>query len=201
MTDAMGFITAGGKSSRMGRDKAWLELGGQLMIERVIAALAPVTTSLAIIANTPEYSRFGLPVFADSQPNVGPLEAIRTALANARTSRVVLAGCDLPFLTTELFEFLLSIPSDHSAIVPVGIDGKLEPLCAVYSQRVLPVVDDLIRSGKRKVSILFDRIDTRLIPFDELSSLPGARLFFENVNTPEDYRRAVETASELKSLS
>src|SRR5258705_9801290 len=114
--EAAGFVTAGGRSSRMGTDKAWLELGGRAMIERVIAALAPVASPVAIIGNDPRYSRLGLQVFADINVGVGPLEAIRTALANSSTERVVLAGCDLPFVTSELFSFLLNVEGKHQAV-------------------------------------------------------------------------------------
>lgn len=193
MTDAAGFITAGGQSSRMGADKAWLSLGGRPMIEHVIAALAPVTTSVAILANKPEYVQLGLPVFGDTHANIGPLEAIRTALSNARASRIILVGCDLPFVTSELFTFLLSIPGNHHAAVPVGADEKLEPLCAVYRAEALPVVTDLIARGERKISILFERVPTRFVAFDELRHLAGSDLFFENINTPDDYERAVKT--------
>ncbi|MEK6322508.1 MAG: molybdenum cofactor guanylyltransferase [Acidobacteriota bacterium] len=192
MIDATGFITAGGRSSRMGTDKAWLELGGRAMIEHVIAALVPVTTSVAIIANGPEYARLGFPVFADEQTGIGPLEAIRTALASSNTSCIVLAGCDLPFVTAELFRFLLSIPGDHQAVVPIGADGKLEPLCAIYRSGALLVVTSLIAQGERKISLLFDRLPTRVVAFEELRHLEGSELFFENVNTPEDYARASE---------
>jgi molybdenum cofactor guanylyltransferase len=193
MINATGFITAGGRSSRMGTDKAWLELGGRAMIEQVIAALAPVTSGLAIIANNPEYARLGLPVFADEQTGIGPLEAIRTALANSATSRIVLVGCDLPFVSEDLFRFLLNIPGDHQAVVPVGADGRLEPLCAIYSSETLPVVTNLIARGERKISLLFDPISTRFVAFDELRHLKGAQLFFENINTPQDYARALDS--------
>src|SRR6202040_2469525 len=155
MIDAAGFVTAGGLSSRMGTDKAWLDLGGQSMIERVISAMRPVTTGVSIIANAPEYSRLGLPVFADTSPGVGPLEAIRTALANARLPRVLLVGCDLPFVTSELFKCLLNIGGDCEIVVPVGPDKRLETLCAIYSKDVLSTVNELITSGERKVSRLF----------------------------------------------
>jgi molybdenum cofactor guanylyltransferase len=195
---ASGFVTAGGRSSRMGRDKAWLELDGQAMIERVIAALKPVTTSVAVIANSPEYEQLGLPVYSDVHAGIGPLEAIRTALANARTPRVVLVGCDLPFVTAELFSFLLNLKGDHQAIVPVGADERLEPLCAVYSTGALEPVTRLIESGGRKVSLLFGQIRTRLVTFTEIGHLPGAESFFENVNTQEEYLRAVEVLHKLR---
>jgi len=159
------------------------------MIERVIAALAPATSSVAVIANSPEYARLGLPVFADSNRDIGPLEAIRTALANSDTQRVVLAGCDLPFVTSDLFSFLLSLEG-HQAVVPMSREGLLEPLCAVYSTDTLTQLTDLIASGGRKVSGLFDRVPTRFVAFAELGHLKGAELFFENVNTTEEFEEA-----------
>jgi len=192
MIRATGFITAGGRSSRMGVDKAWLELAGRAMIEHVIAALAPVSTHLAIIANSPDYERLGFPVYADSNKEIGPLEAVRTALSNTFTDRVMLVGCDLPFVTTDLFKLLLNIAGDHYAAVPIGADGKLEPLCAIYRAEALSVVTELINQGERKMSRLFDRVPTRFVPFDELRLLRGSDIFFENINTPEDYKRASE---------
>ena len=174
----------------MGTDKAWLELGGHAMIERVIAALAPVASPVAIIANDTRYARLGLQVFADFNTGVGPLEAIRTALANSRASRVVLVGCDLPFVTTELFSFLLNLEAADQAVVPLSRDGLLEPLCAVYPRVALAAVTELIASGERKVSRLFDRVPTRLVPFDEFSSLRGSALFFKNINTPDEFTAA-----------
>ncbi len=196
-----GFITAGGRSSRMGRDKAWLEIDGHSMIEMVIAALRPVTTDLAIIANAPDYSRLGLPVFSDENKGIGPLEAIRTALANSRTRQIALAGCDLPFVTSDLFLFLMSQLADYQAVVPIGGDMRIEPLCAIYSIEALGCVTALIESGQRKVSRLFEHIPTRFIAFDDIRHLPGSNLFFENVNTPEEYARALKIRGERGRFS
>lgn len=192
MNGVTGFIAAGGRSSRMGRDKAWLELGGRTIIDYVIAAISPLAEKVAIIANSQDYQRLGFPVYADSYHDIGPLEAIRTALSVTETPRVLLVGCDLPFVTSDLFKLLLSIPGDHHATVPVGTDGRLEPLCAVYRREALPAVRDLITQGARKVSLLFDRVPTRLVAFEELRNLTGSDVFFENINTPEDYVRACD---------
>jgi molybdenum cofactor guanylyltransferase len=190
--NAEGFVTAGGLSSRMGSDKALLEIGGRRMIEHIIQALSPVTKRVSIIANGPGYSQLGLPVFADSYTGIGPLEAIRTSLVNARARRVVLVACDLPFVTSELFTFLLGLKGNHKAIVPIGSDQRLEPLCAIYSIDALDCVASLINSGERKLSKLFDLVPTRLVKTAEFRHLKGSELFFENVNTPEDYARARE---------
>jgi molybdenum cofactor guanylyltransferase len=184
---ASGFVTAGGKSTRMGVDKAWLEVGGTPMILRVIRALQPVTGDVSVIANDPEYRRLGLPVFADSNPGIGPLEAIRTALANSSRRLAVLAACDIPFVTTELFQLLVESAGNHQAVVPTDAAGLLEPLCAVYSTSALESVELLIAQGRRKVSDLFDVVPTRIVTFDEIRHLTGCSLFFRNVNTPDEY--------------
>jgi molybdopterin-guanine dinucleotide biosynthesis protein A len=196
MSDISGFITAGGRSSRMGTDKAWLELDGRPMIEHVIAAVQSVTSRVAIIANRPEYQRLGYPLFVDSQSGIGPLEALRIALSYTATDRVILIACDLPFVKSELFRFLIEASNQHQATVPIGPDGKLEPLCAVYHRDALRVVSDLIDEGHRKIGLVFDRVATRVIAFAELAHLPGSDMFFANINTPEDYMRLRKLTSE-----
>jgi len=191
MFDATGFITAGGRSSRMGADKAWLEIGGQPLIERTLASVRAVTSSVAIIANTEGYGSLGVPVFADVHQGVGPLEAVRVALSNTETNRVLLVACDLPFLTRELFSLLLSIPYTSQAVVPLSSDNQLEPLCAIYCKDSLEIVEDLIERGERKMAKLFEEVPTRFVEFNEIRELDGANLFFENINTPEDYERTL----------
>jgi molybdopterin-guanine dinucleotide biosynthesis protein A len=189
------FVTAGGRSSRMGKDKAWLEIDGRSMIEHVIGELLRVTPLVSVIANSPDYNRLRLPVLSDVNPGIGPLEAIRTALTNSRADWIVLVACDLPFVTAELLKTLLDCASGHQAVVPMNAEEKIEPLCAVYSIEALEPVTALITSGERKVSRLFDRLRTRMVPFDELRRLSGSERFFVNVNTLEDYARAIEMVS------
>ncbi len=188
---AAGMVTAGGRSSRMHRDKALLKLGDRAMIERVIAALRAVTSSVSIIANDPLYEKFGLPVFSDTHKGFGPMEAIRTALLNTSAPRVALAGCDMPFVTSELFAFLIDEAERYDAVVPLDSKGRLEPLCAVYSTAVMNVVCRLIEKGDLKTARLFERINTRIVEFEEVRHLPHSELFFENINTPQDYARAI----------
>ena len=196
--EASGFVAAGGLSSRMGRDKGLLELDGVTLVEHVIAALSKSVASVSILANSSEYLRFGLPVIADTHRDVGPLEAIRTALANTGAPRVILCACDTPFVTPMLFDFLLDRSEGFHAVVPLDKKGMLEPLCAVYSREALDPATGLILSGRRKVSELLDRVRTRTIEFGELRHLPGAENFFRNINTPEEYAQAVETRSRLR---
>jgi molybdenum cofactor guanylyltransferase len=194
MMDKTGFIVAGGKSSRMGRDKAWLEIGGEPMIRRIIRAFSPVTNSIGIIANSPEYARLGLPVYADTHIGMGPIEAIRTALSNCPTDYSILAACDMPFISSDLLSFLIARQSGYDAVVPMDPDGNIEPLCAAYSTHVLPVVTALIGAGQRKPSLIYELVKTRFVPFSEFADLPGSNLFFRNVNTTADYIEALAVA-------
>ena len=187
MNKVAGFIAAGGRSSRMGTDKAWLEIGGRPMIERVIEAVRPVASTVSVIANDSSYARLGLRVFEDTNKGIGPLEAIRTALANSSEDRALVVACDLPFVTAELFEFLIAKSGLHQAIVPVGEDGKIETLCGVYARDALECVTDLIERGERMVRVLFAEVSTCLVPFNDLKHLSGSEHFFENVNSRSDY--------------
>lgn len=188
--DVTGFITAGGQSSRMGRDKAWLEIGGRAMIEHVIAALAPAVSELAIIANSDQYKNLGFPVYEDKDVAIGPLEAFRVALTNSRTRYAVVVACDLPFVTTPLFDCLIGFAEGFDGAAPLSADGQLEPLCAVFSTDALSSVTRLIEEGHRKPARLFDSIRTRFVRFEEIAHLKGSSLFFTNVNTAEDYSSA-----------
>jgi molybdopterin-guanine dinucleotide biosynthesis protein A len=184
----------------MGTDKAWLVLGGATIIERVITALKPVTESLAIIANDDQYRRLGLPVISDEHEGLGPIEAIRMALTHSRYSRVVLVGCDLPFVTSEFLDYLLKRSGGADSVVPVSSEGRAQPLCAVYSTAVIETVTRLIEERKFKVMSLLEAIETRFIGFEEIREMEGAELFFENVNTPQDYARATERVRRERGL-
>src|SRR5262249_13800243 len=132
--EVMGFVTAGGRSSRMGRDKAWLELAGRPMIAHVLDALRPVVTDMAVIANRDEYAVLGVQVVADSNHGIGPIEAVRTSLAASRCDRVILAGCDLPFVTPELFSYLLGQAGRCQGGVAPGPGERAGAACAGLSR-------------------------------------------------------------------
>jgi molybdopterin-guanine dinucleotide biosynthesis protein A len=198
MIDVDGFVTAGGRSSRMGEDKAWLEINGRPMIERVISAVREATPRVSLIANDASYSSFGLPVIPDVNRGIGPLEAIRVALSRTSGSYALMVGCDLPMVTSELLLFLLDLREEYEAVVPIGPDGKWETMCAVYSRALLPKATTLIEQGARAVRSLLDVANVRTVPFEELRHLGGSKSFFENVNSQADYERVVGL---LKAIS
>jgi|SRR5882724_2092039 len=194
------FIMAGGRSSRMGTDKAWLRIGEQFVIERVIAALKPVSDDLALIASKDkykDYERLGLPVFTDIIKDYGPLGGIHTALTNTKNERNLIVGCDLPFVTAQLFEKLLAVSTDYEIVVPLNAEGRTEQMCALYTKGCVPAIEIMYDEGVQTPRSLFECRETKYLDWTDLACLSGADHFFDNLNTPEDYARAIGTFSGL----
>ena len=191
---------AGGRSSRMGTDKAWLRIGEQFVIERVIDALKPVSDELAIVASKDkckDYEKLGLPVFTDIIKDYGPLGGIHTALTNTKDERNLIVACDLPFVTTQLFEKLINVGTDYEIVVPLNQQGKTEQMCALYTKGCVPAIEILYDEGVRTPRSLFECRKTKYLDWVDLAGLPGADHFFDNLNTPEDYDRALRITTPL----
>ena len=122
----------------------------------------------------------------------GALGGIHAALAACRAPWALIVSCDLPFVTRELFERLWSLRTDEAeAVAPVQDDGRTQPLCALYAATSCKdLADELIRTDRLRPRELLRRARTRWVAFGELADLPQSALFFENVNTPEDYEKA-----------
>lgn len=194
MPEIEGFILAGGASSRMGADKAHLRLGGGSLVERVSSALGAIAARVAVVSAKPDASSWGLPVVRDVHLGLGAMGGLHAALGAGESEWAAVVSCDLPFVTGELFARLV-IYADEScdAVVPAQPDGRLQPLCALYRRAAcLKVVEDLIGSGELRPRFVFGRGRTRVVAADELEDLSGAARFFLNVNTPDDYARALE---------
>jgi molybdopterin-guanine dinucleotide biosynthesis protein A len=119
------------------------------------------------------------------------LGGLHAALAACEAEWAAVVACDLPFVTGELFARLAALREDAEAVVPVQPDGRLQPLCALY--RTHPCRDiarELIERGERRPRALVQMVRARMVAWEELADLDGAQKFFENVNTPEDYRNA-----------
>src|SRR6266545_922996 len=208
-----GFIQAGGRSSRMKLDKAWLEIDGVPMIERAVAAAKPAAGRLGIIVNAanPQIERYerlaescDARLIFDLHEHLGPLGGIHTALTHcvAGESALILA-CDLPFITTEFLSFLCdvhqgenpqsenprsAIRNPQSITVPLDQSNRLQPLAAIYDQSLEAVVRQMLAANELKVDPLYSRVSTRQVVFAEFARLPDAERFFVNVNTPEEYQ-------------
>ncbi len=190
-TQVEAFILAGGASSRMGRDKALLEIGGVPLLARTARLLEPLVAGVTVIGPPERYTASGLHVVPDDWPGLGPLGGIATALGISRREWSLIVGCDLPYLSAAWLEWLITraLASPADALVPESTRG-LEPLCAIYRTRCGPALAAAVTAGVRKV---FDAV-TRLAP-ERLTPAQWQALAlgvepFKNMNTPEDYAEA-----------
>jgi molybdopterin-guanine dinucleotide biosynthesis protein A len=192
MFDVEGFILVGGKSTRMGEDKAALCFEGQTSIQRTAARMAPVTSRVCLVGARQDQGRSPFENVPDIHPQWGALGGIHAALISCRSQWALVVACDLPFLTTELFGRLESLRADQfDAIVPVQPDQRPQPLCAIYRRPTcLPHVERLIHRDEHTPRALLAAVNTRWVEFGELEDLPGADQFFFNMNTPADLAQA-----------
>jgi len=186
-----GYILAGGESSRMGRDKALLVIGGAPLVGRTAALVALLTGPPTIIGAPERYESFGYRVIGDDAPGLGPLGGIATALRDSRESWNLIVGCDLPFLTNEWLAYLIdrALRSQADAVVPQSAAGA-EPLCAMYRKHCEPSVREAILRGVRKVMDGFAAIQVEGIPPEEWKSFDPCGILFKNVNSPQDFEEA-----------
>lgn len=196
-----GFILAGGASSRMGEDKSRLSLGGRTFVGNAAGALRAVAARVCVVSSRADAESHGLPVAEDLRAGLGALGGLHAALDACRAEWAAVVACDLPFVTGELLARLLSeCTTETDAVVPVQEDGRVQPLCALYRARVcLGQVEEMMREGELRPRVLLRRVRSRLVAFEELRDLAGSARFFLNVNTPEDYARAIDEGGVHKS--
>ena len=190
MKSCQAFILAGGASSRMGTDKSQLLIERQTFTERIANTLRTLTDSVTVVGRSPGDSP--LPSVPDVYPQWGALGGVHAALTASNRDWAIVVACDLPFVTSELFEHLASLRLDHDAVVPVQKDGRPQPLAALY--RVDPCLQcatQLIEGGHRRPLDLLETVNTRWVAFAEIRNLAQAERFFVNINTPEDYDEAI----------
>ncbi|HTX15087.1 MAG TPA: molybdenum cofactor guanylyltransferase [Candidatus Baltobacteraceae bacterium] len=185
------FILAGGESSRMGRDKARLELGGMPLILRTARLVESVAGAPAIIGNPDAHRTLGLRVIPDDWPGAGPLGGIATALRAAPAPWNLIVATDLPYLTREWLEYLVAraLASRADAVVPMNAAGA-EPMCAMYHRRAEPSIRAALERGTRKVTDGLLGILVETITPAEWKRFDSEGLLFKNMNSPEDYEEA-----------
>jgi molybdenum cofactor guanylyltransferase len=187
-----GIILAGGKSRRMGQDKAFLPFGKGMLIERVIEVIQQVTADVILITNTPEqYQRFGLPMFSDVIPEAGSLGGIYTGLVSAKTPYSLCLACDMPFVKPGFLRFLYDTAAEADVVIPRNAED-FQPLCAVYSHACREPIRQKIDAGRLKITGFFDQVSVRVIEGGLLARYDPHDVMFFNANTPEEYERATQ---------
>jgi molybdenum cofactor guanylyltransferase len=185
-----GFILAGGKSTRMGADKAFVDFGGQTLLERALTVIGAACDRVTIVGDPAKFEKYG-PVVADMFPGCGPLAGIHTALTHSPAELNLMLAVDMPFVSRELLAFLWATAESGDAIITVPIVGKgLQPLCAVYRRDFAPVAEEALRAEKYKIDAAFSKVSIRAIDKDELRAAGFSEQSFFNVNTPQDRLKA-----------
>jgi molybdopterin-guanine dinucleotide biosynthesis protein A len=184
---AAGFVLTGGASTRMGRDKALLPMGGRTLVEQVAEAVREAAGSATLVGAPDRYWALGLPAVADTLEPCGPLGGILTALRYTNSDWNLVVACDLPGAGAELLKELLGAAraADADALVPVGASGLPEPLCAVYHRRAAAAIEAALRRGVRKVTEALEGLRVE-------SYAVGDAGAFHNLNTPEDWAAAAK---------
>lgn len=190
-----GIILCGGKSTRMGTSKALLPFGDETMLQRVVRLLSEVVTRIVIVSAA-EQELPALPahviVTRDERDGRGPLEGLRAGLKALPedVERAYVTSCDVPLLVPAFARQMLDLSRGYDVAV-MEIEGFTHPLSAVYAQTTLAPIEGLLAQDRLRPAFLFDLVKTRRVRPDEITADPDLRTL-RNLNTPEDYDRALE---------
>jgi len=194
------YLLAGGKSSRMGTNKAFLDFAGQTLLSRGLAVLKAACGSVTIVGDAATFGTFA-PVVEDVFPGCGPLGGIHAALSRSSAEFNAILAVDVPFVSAELVGFLFdaaeAAAKESGAIVTVPrIRTGFQPLCAIYRRDFASYAEQALRAGKYKVDATFARVPLKIVEEPELEAAGFSEKSFLNINNPEDLRAAVELASQ-----
>ena len=191
MTKLTGIILAGGKSRRMGAEKGLLRLGSKYMIELAIDALEPLCDQIIISENTDAYDFLGYKVVPDYIPNSGPMGGIYSGLRESENDLNIVLSCDMPFINTDLLRTLIEQFEGNLVAVPWHGGRKYEPMCAVYSKELLPVLEKFIKEDNYRIADVFDVVSTAKVEMNDQTYGFNEKTF-ENVNSEKELDRAAQ---------
>lgn len=181
---------AGGKSRRMGQDKAWIDVGGVPIIRRVIDVLASVADEVIVVANEARYGTLGVRVVPDRFPDGGALGGIATGVGAAAHETILIAACDMPFLDAAVWQLLLDRRDGADVVIPV-IGTEYETLHALYARACLPAMERALAAGRMRVISFFDEVRVLAVDADSIRAVDPELRSFTNVNTPDELAAAL----------
>jgi molybdopterin-guanine dinucleotide biosynthesis protein A len=188
-------ILSGGKSSRIGTNKSLLIIDGKTLIQRLVELLNSIFAEVVVSSNESElYEFLEKKIISDIFPERGPLSGIHSALSFTTTDKNFIISCDMPFISSETINYLIDTKSAAEIVIPRA-EGRIQPLCGIYSKSILPIVENLLIESKHseiklKGSIyeLLKRVKTEFVDVDKLSFCHPN--LFLNINTVDDYHSA-----------
>ena len=199
-------ILAGGRSSRLGREKLAEVIAGKSLIERAISRLSPLSQEILIVISRKQarspLSSYIYPeakTVVDLYPEKGSLIGIYTGLVHSSNFLNLAVACDMPFLNLDLLRYMVKIAPGFDVVIP-RMGNQMEPLHAVYSKNCINPMENLIKQGNLKVTGFFGTVKVRYVGEEELDRFDPERLSFFNINTEADLKRARILAEREKIL-
>ena len=190
-----GIILAGGKSSRIGVNKAFLKIGRKSIIESIISRISPIFPQIILITNHPDEFLFlkksSLSLFPDVVHGANSMGGIYSGLSHSKTRYNFLFACDMPFVNPELVSYMIKETQGNDIVIPEGKTGY-EPLHAIYSKNCLKSFKKLIQKGDLKITNIFKFVKVKVITQKEVSRFDPEGIAFFNVNTMADYNKIKE---------
>lgn len=190
-SDITGVILVGGKSRRMGQDKAFLPVEGMPVIERIIQTLQGCFKQLLLVGDRPErFAQYHLPVVPDSCPG-SSLGGLYTGLHTANTDRIFVISCDVPFPNPDLIQHICADIETYDAVIP-ATQGGLEPLFALYHKACLPAMQAALEAGNFRITALLQQLQIKTIAPEQLGQIDATGRSLLNINTPDEYAACKE---------
>ena len=187
-------ILVGGKSSRMGSNKAFLELKGKTFIELQIDLLREIFNDIFISANTSsEYEYLNLSIFKDVYPGKGPLGGIYTSLINSSSLHTFMLACDMPFIGPELINHLKDLTKEYDVVIPKSEKG-LEPLHAFYSKKCIDPIKRSLEEDNLRITSFFPHVNVKIVELDNLNLSDCFKNSIKNLNTRDDYEDVTKSS-------
>ena len=178
-----GIILAGGKSSRMGKDKGFLKLKGETFMNHIIKALKPIVGDIIIVSNNSDYDVFKLKRVGDIMEDSGPLAGWYTGLFYSETENNIVLSCDVPLINTLVLEKLIENITSETDVIQCESQGKTMPLVSMYKKHCMHPILNLLQAGERRLQFAIKGLEVRTIKLD-----PELEKTVRNINTIEDLK-------------
>jgi len=191
-----GIILCGGKSSRMGQNKALLKINEKYIIQYVVETLQPFCDEIILSTNTNELDFLNYLTVNDIYDNIGPISGIISSLLASKNSKNIIISCDTPFINKYLLGELLSYSHDFNIVLP-EFNGYLQPMTGVFKKSIIPVIKNEIEKGNYIPPNIFEKCKLKKLEISPNNPKYHEHLFF-NVNKPGDYSKAQEIIKNIE---
>ena len=193
------FVLAGGKSTRMGTEKAFVEFEGCTLLDRALKLARSVSDDVRVVGSAKKFKAYA-PVVEDIFVECGPLGGIHSALRNSTAEFNLVLAVDMPFLSTHFLRYLTEEARRCASMVTIPCSAsRLQPLCAVYRRSFADVAETALRAEQNKIDTLFANVETRIVREEELESAGFSNELFRNLNTVAELKEAHLTTSTIVS--